>query len=283
MEKLLKFDDEMRLKYAATLSRNGNSNSRFEKTVKESHIAVLLDLRNEIHEFRENLESTLHLFSVLDAIQPPDTSEIDEKITVIEANLDALDSIISNFEAAPRITVQPVSQTCKIGAFASFQVEAVGIGLQYLWIYTPLTGVWKPTTADGFNTPCVTLEGKSYRDGYTYQCKITDIFGRVTYSDVVTLDVMQTLRITKQPEDVTAQLESKVVFNVEAEGEGLTYQWEWRSKSTNPWSASSSHGNKTNAITIDALANRNGYYYRCVVTDAYGNVVESNAALLTVT
>ena len=41
-------------------------------------------------------------------------------------------------------------------------------------------------------------------------------------------------------------------------------------------------GSKTNSITLAATAARNGYQYRCVVKDANGSKVTTNAAKLTV-
>ena len=40
--------------------------------------------------------------------------------------------------------------------------------------------------------------------------------------------------------------------------------------------------NKTATLKVPVTAARNGYQYRCVITDKYGNVINSNAATLTV-
>ena len=41
-------------------------------------------------------------------------------------------------------------------------------------------------------------------------------------------------------------------------------------------------GCKTATLSIEATAGRNGYQYRCVITDATGATVNSSAATLTV-
>lgn len=90
------------------------------------------------------------------------------------------------------------------------------------------------------------------------------------------------LKITKQPESVTAALGSTVSFHVEATGEGLTYQWQWKAGNTSTWRDTTVSGNTTDTITLEATAARNGYQYRCVITDANGNKVYSDEAKLTV-
>ena len=41
-------------------------------------------------------------------------------------------------------------------------------------------------------------------------------------------------------------------------------------------------GYNTDTLTVTATASRNGYKYRCIVTDAYGNETVSQEAILTV-
>lgn len=88
--------------------------------------------------------------------------------------------------------------------------------------------------------------------------------------------------IDSQPKNVTAPLGETVTFHVVAAGEGLSYQWQWRAKPTYDWSATTITGNKTDTIHVPATSDRNGYQYRCVITDASGNSVASNMATLTV-
>lgn len=41
-------------------------------------------------------------------------------------------------------------------------------------------------------------------------------------------------------------------------------------------------GNKTATLKLPATAGRNGFRYRCKITDGYGNVIYSNIVNLTV-
>lgn len=90
------------------------------------------------------------------------------------------------------------------------------------------------------------------------------------------------LAITKQPEDVTAELGATVSMSVEAVGDGLTYQWQWRSGSGGTWNNTTVSGNTTDTITMEATSGRNNCQYRCVITDRYGSTAASEPATLTV-
>ncbi len=91
-----------------------------------------------------------------------------------------------------------------------------------------------------------------------------------------------TLKITKQPESVTAVLGSTVTMSVEAVGDGLTYQWQWSAGDSDTWSNTTVSGNTTATISMESTAGRDGCRYRCVITDRYGNTVISDSAKLTV-
>ena len=99
---------------------------------------------------------------------------------------------------------------------------------------------------------------------------------------MATLTVATPLFITAQPANKTGSGGANVTFTVTAKGDGLTYQWQFM-KPGGSWAATSATGNKTATLTVPATADRNGYQYRCVVTDKYGNKVTSTAAKLTTT
>ena len=68
----------------------------------------------------------------------------------------------------------------------------------------------------------------------------------------------------------------KVTFRIVVDGENLTYQWYLSKDGGETWTKSSS----TTAVATCTLssASRNGWLYRCVVTDGDGNSVVSDAA-----
>lgn len=85
--------------------------------------------------------------------------------------------------------------------------------------------------------------------------------------------------ITEQPENFSGALGETASFSVKALGENLKYQWEWYYNSG--WRNTTAEGNKTDTITMEITAARDGNQYRCVVT-SNGGTITSNAATLTV-
>ena len=101
---------------------------------------------------------------------------------------------------------------------------------------------------------------------------------------VVIRNVRKELKITQQPVDVTVSENGEAVFTVKAEGTELSYQWQFQpASSTTEWSNTSATGATTSRLTIVASAYRNGYKYRCVITDGHGNSITSLPAVLTIT
>lgn len=101
---------------------------------------------------------------------------------------------------------------------------------------------------------------------------------------VVIRNVRKELKITQQPADVTVSENGEAVFTVKAEGTELSYQWQFQpASSTTEWSSTSATGATTSRLTIVASAYRNGYKYRCVITDGHGNSITSLPAVLTIT
>ena len=91
------------------------------------------------------------------------------------------------------------------------------------------------------------------------------------------------LIILEQPESFSGFVGETAVFRVIADGDGLTYRWYILKAGSTEWAVTSMTGNRTATLTVGAAADRNGNQYRCVVTDANGNTVTSEAAMLTIT
>ena len=178
------------------------------------------------------------------------------------------------------IKTQPVSVATKSGNTATFKVAATGKGITYQWQWRAnSSSSWANTTVSGNKTATISMPATTTRDGYQYRCKITDSAGNVIYSNAVTLNV---LGIKTQPASVTAKVGDTVTFKVVATGKGITYQWQWRNGSSGTWARTTVSGNKTATISMPATAARNGYQYRCKITDSAGNVVYSYAVVLNV-
>ncbi|WP_050748008.1 S-layer homology domain-containing protein [Peptoniphilus sp. oral taxon 386] len=91
--------------------------------------------------------------------------------------------------------------------------------------------------------------------------------------------------ITKQPTDQTISFESWATFEIQAKGEGLTYQWEGLNNNEFVKLNDSSEisGSNTSILRLKGVANFNGVKGRCVVKDKNGNTLISQVVSLTVT
>ncbi len=86
--------------------------------------------------------------------------------------------------------------------------------------------------------------------------------------------------ITSQPRDINVTIGQKASFTVEAGGEELTYQWQYKTATTNWTSAPGTSKFATYSFTTDM--SQNGNVYRCVLTDKNGKSLTTNEAKLTV-
>ena len=179
--------------------------------------------------------------------------------------------------AKPVITTQPKDQTAAVGATATFTIAATGAE-SYQWQFrSSSSATWSNSSAASAKTASFSVTAESYRNGYQYRCKVTNAAGAV-YSDAATLTVLSKPTITAQPQDQTAAAGETVQFTVAAEG-AVSYQWQFKKPTDETWSNCSNGTGAT--LSVEAKAYRNGYRYRCRVTNAAGTTV-SEAATLTV-
>ena len=188
------------------------------------------------------------------------------------------------FFSAPKIQTQPTDMTADQNSEIHYTIEATGIGLSYQWQIQVADGAdWNDSTLKSGKTDSFYVKASEARDGYRYRCVVTDKLGRKKISDTVKLTVAYgDVEITAQPENVKAKDGDKVEFTIEATGRGLTYQWQIKTTEKGEWKDSSLQSGKTDTLYVEATKGRNGYQYRCVVTDADGNQVISEVAKLKV-
>ena len=186
----------------------------------------------------------------------------------------------------PKITTQPTSVTTEPETQVSFTVAGSGKNLKYQWYYkSPSTGKWAKCTSDSATTRTYTIPASSVNgahNGYKYLCIISNGGGSVT-SSAATLTVNKP-KITAQPTSVTTDPDTQVSFKVAGSGKNITYQWYYRTSSTGTWVKSTSSYAKSATFVIPAssvVGSRNGYQYRCVISNKGGSVT-SSAATLTV-
>lgn len=175
------------------------------------------------------------------------------------------------------LKAQPQDVSATAGETVTFQVNVSGVNLTYQWQYKTPSGSWTNTTLSGNKTAALTVSASVGRNGYQYRCIVKCGSSSIT-SDGAALTVFG---IKTQPKDVTVSVGSTTNFKVVATGDGLTYQWQVKT-TTGSWKNTTLSGNKTATLKVTASAGRNGYQYRCVITDAAGRTATSKAATLTV-
>lgn len=173
-------------------------------------------------------------------------------------------------------------------------IETISSTKFYTGISTVETsyGNWEDASVTGYNTNSIEVLTNN-RDGYLWRCKITDANGNEIYSDPATLEVVEDdyFIITSHPSSVTVDKSGNATFSVVATGEDLSYQWQYRTSANGEWRKAAITGNTTSSIAVNAtyentetgsVYNRNGYQWRCEVTDMHGIKIYSSPATLTV-
>ncbi|MBR4863253.1 MAG: hypothetical protein IKU07_01650, partial [Oscillospiraceae bacterium] len=180
------------------------------------------------------------------------------------------------------IVKQPKATHAYDGETAVFTVEATGDGLTYQWQYSRNGSTWYYTGMTGAKTAQLTVDATMARNGYQYRCVVTDEYGTTVTSEAVIMTVTRKTVATSGPEDKAVANGGIAKFTVVAEGEELTYQWQYCRTGSSKWVNTTMTGYNTDTLSVAATTGRNGYKYRCVITDAYGNVTISEEATLTV-
>ena len=181
------------------------------------------------------------------------------------------------------ISSQPADITATVGTDVNFKITASGTGLKYQWQTSKDGGTtWVNSGMSGYNTNTLTVKAVVDRNGYRFRCVVTDIVGKQVISDSAVLKIKSEveLKITSQPQDVTAAPGTTTTFSVTASGSGLKYQWQTSKDGGTTWVNSGMSGYNTNVLTVGVNVDRNGYKFRCIVTDNVGNKVTSSAATL---
>ena len=195
-------------------------------------------------------------------------------------NTATTNTVTLNMKTVAKITKQPVNAYAASGATAKVTVGAVGDGLTYKWYYKERNGSSFHYTSS-FKGSTYSVKMNSTRKGRQVYCIITDQYGNSVATNIVTLNLKTVAKITSSPASVSVKKGSTAKFTVKAVGDGLTYRWQVKTPSGS-WKYTTTSGYKTKTLTASATKARNGYRYRCVVTDRYGNRVYSAAAKLTV-
>ena len=183
-------------------------------------------------------------------------------------------------ETGLKIVTQPASYEGLVGDTVEFTVVAEGEGLTYEWFYKAVgSDQWLKSYSTGADTATLSVELRAYRDGQQYMCVVTDANGETVESDAAAMTLKAgEFFITEQPVDFEGAENAMATFTVVAEGDNLSYRWKYSNDGGETWKDSWSDGYATDTLTVELKAYRNGQQYKCVVTNAKGEAIESDAA-----
>ena len=197
------------------------------------------------------------------------------QITVVEDGNGYLTRAKLHFAQYAKITRQPKNVYASNGTKATITLAATGDGLTYTWYFKDpgKTEFSKSSiTTDTYSTTM-----NSWRSGRQVYCVVTDLYGNSVTSDVATLLMGNTAKITVQPKSVYAANGAQAKTTLSATGDGLTYTWYFKNAGSSSWSKSSLAGNSYYVTMKSTTKGRQVY---CVVKDKYGNSVKSNTVTL---
>ncbi len=197
-----------------------------------------------------------------------------------EGEIITSDAALLSLKEEEKFKVQPTDAEAADGEMASFHVEFEGDSPTYRWQWSANGTVWKNCTGSGYNTDTFSFVMKEKYEGWKYRCVVKD--GTETYtSNVATLKLGKSLKITLQPEDATVSAGQSALFHVEAEGSSLSYQWQVSSTGTT-WKNCTGAGYNTDTFSFTTKSTFSGRKYRCKISDGTNTII-SDSAELTVT
>ena len=178
--------------------------------------------------------------------------------------------------AQPKITTQPKSVTQVSGKTVKFTVKATGEGLKYQWYYAK-KGSSSFKKLSGAKSATYSVKVSSSVNGRKYYCLVTDKYGQTVKSSAVTLTMKTVAKITTQPKSVTVKNGKTAKVTIKAVGDGLKYTWYYLKPGATKYTKASATGASYSVKMAAAWKNAKVY---CVISDKYGNTVQSKTATL---
>jgi PKD domain/Ig-like domain CHU_C associated/PKD-like domain/SprB repeat/CHU_C Type IX secretion signal domain len=187
-------------------------------------------------------------------------------------------------QTAPEITEQPVDTTICEGMNATFTVADTGDVVSYRWFVDDGTTTTEIVDAgiysgQGTNTLQLTGADRSYHR-YRYYVRIEGTCSPWTQSNIVFLNVNNPPEITTEPVDNVLCEYTNAIFQVQATGEGLSYQWQESTDNGTTWNDLSDAGlyvgSESSRLTIFSVGRAmNENLYRVNISGTCGTPVQS--------
>ena len=171
------------------------------------------------------------------------------------------------------ITQEPKTTYTKMGEVGKTTVEAEGDGLTYKWyIKNEGQSKYSRSSITGATYSCKMSEKAKNR---RVTCIITDQYGNEVQTKTVLF--REAASIVTEPKTTYGKQGATVNVEIEASGDGLTYQWYLKNANGNKYTKSTI---KDDTYTVEMSKKVDGRRIRCVVKDKYGNKVETKTVLL---
>ena len=177
-----------------------------------------------------------------------------------------------------KIFIQPRDQMAAQGEELTIRVRAYGEELSYEWMLAEPGS--KKFSAAGDTDEVFELTMTAELNGAMVYCVITDANGNSMQTNTITLSLGSILILT-QPTDVVVPAGEMATVTVEAQGEGLTYEWYFRNAGDSDFSYTDSFTG--NSYSVEMSAARDGRQIYCVITDANGNSVQTDTVTISMT
>ena len=98
----------------------------------------------------------------------------------------------------------------------------------------------------------------------------------------MTIHIIIPLEITSLPSDFSGIIGSTAELDIEAQGEGVTYQWYYKKSALAAFTKSTTASGKTAHYSLKLAEQHDGWKFFCLVTDQYGNKLRSNTVTVNV-
>ena len=187
------------------------------------------------------------------------------------------------------ITTQPENYFGSVGGTATFTVAAEGDRITYQWQRSINDGETWDNISGGTSTT-LSVPIQAGLNGYLYRCIAKDYMGHIATSQAGKLTVSSGLStisefepeftVINEPDDYYGRPGDTATFIVEAEGENLSYNWLCRAPGANNFEYLTSSDATTNTLRVEMTAASNGAEYRCLITDANGDMGSTRIATI---